>query len=410
MAKAKGKNAAATDGKVVEIVTRTTERRSGEDSELDINGAGAADDEGGEGDGLDALDDLGDSGARLEIRRTSPAEFAGYIGTYSRDGWTPDRLFEEWGGGKFTIRVRLQNGTLHGMRHTQLAGKPKNKAEPAAAVAPVAQGVDSGMAQVLAAIQASNAAAAAAAQNSTKEQMGMLTSLLTALITKEAPKPAIGPDPLAILEKAATILRPRGESGDTMSAFIKGLDMGRDMGGGGNGEPGMASMFMEGIKTLKQTALLQGQRRPQRRAPPPGTVAAEGPALAPPTNKVEPASDTDKQIAWIKQQAAFLVLQASRKKTPSLYAELFVDNLPSFLPAEQVLEQMQQPGAIEQLGYIHADVLKFPEWFEEFRAKVVEFIAGPLDAAGSAGSAPADPAPPGNVFEHDGANDDGGGG
>lgn len=407
MAKAKGKNAAATDGKVVEIVTRTTERRSGEDSELDINGTGAADDEGGEGDGLDALDDLGDSGARLEIRRTSPAEFAGYIGTYSRDGWTPDRLFEEWGGGKFTIRVRLQNGTLHGMRHTQLAGKPKNKAEPASAVAPVAQGVDSGMAQVLAAIQASNAAAAAAAQNSTKEQMGMLTSLLTALITKEAPKPAIGPDPLAILEKAATILRPRGESGDTMSAFIKGLDMGRDLGGGGNGEPGMASMFMEGIRTLKQTAGLQAGRPRPRRIPPPGTVAAEGPALAPPPNKVEePVSDTMKQLAWIKQQAAFLVLQASRQKTPSLYAELFVDNLPSFLPAAQVLEQMQEPGAIEQLGNIHADVLKFPEWFEEFRAKVVEFIAGPQQAS----AAPTDPAPPGNVFEHDGANDDGGGG
>lgn len=85
-------------------------------------------------------------------------------------------------------------------------------------------------------------------------------------------------------------------------------------------------------------------------------------------------TDQMKQISWIRQQAKFLVLQASRQKSPELYAELFIDNLPEFLPEELVLAQMKDAGAVQKLGMLNGDVLKFAPWFEEFRRAVVEFI------------------------------------
>lgn len=379
MGKRAAKETAAPAGKVVEIVTRTTERRTGDEENLEIPTDPV---EPGEDDVFDGLDDLDGSGVRLEIRRTSPVEFAGYVGTYSRDGWTPDRLMEEWGGGKFTIRVKNGAGQFMGVRHLTLAGKSKNKEAPPAPVAAVAAAPAAGndaLAQALNAINESNKAA----RESTKDQIGLLTTLITSLINKEAPKPPPAPDPLALLEKAANILKPR-DTGDAMTAFIKGIDMGKSFAeGGSGGEPGMASVFMEGIKTIKEAAALapaQQQQRPAQRRiakAPPGTVpAAETTAAPPPPNNTgaQTVSNPMKQMQWLKQQANFLVLQASRNKSSELYAELFLDNLPEFLPVETVHEQMKDPAAIQKLGAIVPNVLKFPQWFEDFRKSVVEFI------------------------------------
>ena len=84
--------------------------------------------------------------------------------------------------------------------------------------------------------------------------------------------------------------------------------------------------------------------------------------------------DTARKIAWIKQQTVVLVYQASRGKSPALYAELFLDNLPPFLPEAEVLEQMQGEGAMQKLAMLNSKVLTFPEWFEEFRKEVVTMI------------------------------------
>lgn len=408
MGKRAAKAAAEQAGKVVEIVTRTTERRTGDEENLEIPVDPV---EPGEDDVFDGLDDLGDSGARLEIRRTSPAEFAGYVGTYSREGWTPDRLMEEWGGGKFTIRVKNAAGQFMGVRHLTLAGKSKNK-EAAPVAAPVAAAPaassDSHLAQVLTAINESNKAA----QEANKGQISLLTTLVTTLINKEAPRPPPAPDPLAMLEKAANILKPR-DSGDAMAAFIKGLDMGKSLGDGG-GEPGMGQVFMEGIKTIKEAAAVsasaQQQPRPAQRRianPPPGSVPAQETPAAPPPNNPEkpPMTDGMKQIQWIRQQAKFLVLQASRNKSSELYAELFLDNLPDFLPIATVLEQMKDPGAVQKLGMLNADVLRFQPWFEDFRKAVVEFIEQPDEDDDDDATA----APAGTVIEGE-VDTSGGGG
>jgi hypothetical protein len=400
MAKRAAKAAAESAGKVVEIVTRTTERRTGDEetTELPVDNG-----EPGDEDLLAALDDLGDSGARLEIRRTSPAEFAGYVGTYSRDGWTPDRLMEEWGGGKFTIRVRNSDGSFLGQRHVQIAGKSKNKeAPPTPALTVAAAPATDAMAQVLAAIQASNAAA----QEANKGQINLLTTLVTSLINKEPPKAPPAPDPLAMLEKAANILKPRGgDEAGAMAAFIKGIDMGKSLAEGG-GDTSMASVFMEGIKTIKEVGTISqtNQQRPAApriAAPAPGTIAA-APAAAPQTpNKSEEPVLTDqvRQIQWIKQQAAFLVIQAQREKNPELYAELFLDNLPSFLPESVVHEQMKDAAAVQKLGMIYPKVLQFQAWFEEFRAALVAQIEAPPDEA--------DETPPGGELVDDTGPDSG---
>lgn len=81
-------------------------------------------------------------------------------------------------------------------------------------------------------------------------------------------------------------------------------------------------------------------------------------------------------IQWMKQQTVMLCHQASKGKEPALYAELFLDNLPPGLTPETILAQLEAPDAITKLSQLNANVLKFPEWFEQFRQECIELLTG----------------------------------
>lgn len=371
MARTAAKTSDATKGKTVETVTRTREVVEEPAAELDISGelAGAED-----SDPLAKLDEIGvDGSAKYRVHRTSPSGFDGYIGTYTRDELSPDRIFEEWGGGRFRITVVDGKGAIRGNAILMVAGKPKHKSEPASAPQPVAQQGAGELAGVLSAIQASNVAA----REAQGAQITLLTTLLTSLINKEAPKQPPPPDPLAMLEKAANILKPRGDSGaDAVKMLLQGMEIANKFGGGGH-EPGMADVFLEGFKTIKEAVdKVPNAHRPrsaQRRiAAPPGAVpAAEVAAPAPPA---EPVTDAMRQDRWIKQQVEFLVVQASRQKDPELYAELFLDNLPAFLAEEEAQRRMSDEGELRKMAEAVPAVMNYLPWFEKFREAVLGFI------------------------------------
>lgn len=397
MAKTPAKTPAAPTGKTVETVTRTREVVEDPPAELDISGGG---DELDAVDPLAKLDEIGvDGGAKYRVHRTSPTGFDGYIGTYTREELEPDAIFAEWGGGRFRITVVDAAGKVRGNAILMIAGKPKHKADPAqspTAMTP-APGLGSEMARVLEGIQASQVAA----QKATDTQMAMLTTLLTSLINKEPPKAPPAPDPLAMLEKAAAILKPREDSGGkAVEMLLKGMELAKGFGGGDH-EPGMADVFLEGFRTIKDAAKLAPnahQPRPaQRRIAQPPAASAAAPDAPPP----EPPTEAQKQDAWIAQQVKFLTVQASRNKDPELYAELFLDNLPAFLSEEEAQRRMSDEGELRKLAEAVPAVMNYLPWFEKFREAVLTFIAqGARQAA----------EPGGVVVDHDAAGDDNAGG
>lgn len=392
MAKTPAKTPAAPSGKTVETVTRTREVVEDPRAEIGLDGGG---DELDAVDPLAKLDEIGvDGGAKYRVHRTSPTGFDGYIGTYTREELEPDAIFAEWGGGRFRITVVDAAGKVRGNAILMIAGRPKHKADPAqspTAMTPAA-GLGSEMARVLEGIQASQAAA----QKATGDQIGLLTTLITSLINREPPKAPPAPDQFALIEKLAPILKPQDNSGKAVEMLLQGIELANRFGGGGH-EPGMADVFLEGFRTIKDAAKLAPnahQPRPAQRriAPQPQGVAA-APGEAPPA--ATPPTEAQKQDRWIKQQVEFLVVQASRAKDPELYAELFLDNLPPFLPEAEAKRRMSDEAELTKLAEAVPAVMNYLPWFEKFRDAVLAFID-----QGARQSA--DP----GVIDHDAAGDD----
>lgn len=388
MGKAKGKAAAVAGGKTVRVVTETVEERAEEPGgELELDEL-PGDDDAEDADALAELEALAGSGARYEIRRTAPAPFTGYVGTYSRDIFTPDLLQQEWGGGNFTLRVKNSKGEYVGSRQIQLAGEPHHKKEatPAAPVAANNPGGEGQLAAVLNAINASNEAARKAGEG----QIALLTTLVTSLINREPPK---SPDPLAMIGALKDVLKPdKGtDTAEVMKMFREGLALGKDL-AGDSGDTSMLDVANKGLDMIGSLASQQAAHAPaaQRRAlprpvAPAGTVPAiEAPAPvvaqpttpnnAPPPAQEKPVTGLMQKLNWIRQQTAMLCRLAHAGKDPELYAEVFLDNLPPYITEQEIRGQMSAPDAIAKLSQLNGNVAKYAAWFEEFRAAVVELI------------------------------------
>lgn len=378
MGKKTEKDGGGATGKIVETTTRTREVLPDTGGELELEPTAEMD---ADDDALGKLYELEPgAGARYEVRRTSPSEFAGYVGTYSKEELTPENIAADWGGGRFNVRVRNARGQMLGSAPLVIAGKPKHKADPVqlpatVTPAPAAPPVDT-------------AGIVTAVTNSMKPTIDMLSRLVEALITKPAaPPPPAGPDILTVLEKAKTIFG-KGEDGGGMKALIQGIELGQKLAGdGGGSESNMADVFLEGFKTIKTAAAASASaaaRQPARIAAPQAATATPGvtpaPVAAPP-----PPTTEQRQGQWLKAQIAFLLKQAKAGKNASLYAELFADQLPPYLPAEVVVTHMDDEGAVEQLALLVPEIAEHATWFEEFRKEALKFLPGA--AGGDAGGA-----------------------
>lgn len=387
------------------VVTTVEERVEDVDSggELDLSEAPPDEDQ----DALSALSDLaGGSEAKCEIRRTSPAEYAGYCCSYSLSELSLDRLQAEWGGGKFSVRVRTAKGEFKGSVNIQIAGKPKHRDDVAAVVSPAPAAPVVDVAGIATAINAAN-----------QGQIAMLTELVKGLIARPEVKPEKGPDVLEIVTALAPILKPSQSEGgvaESMKLFREGLSMGRELAGDGGGEGDtFTNLALKGMDMVTKVAAVQPQRQVQRRpqaqparlaAPlaenPPGTVAATD---APAKQELPPML---KLLNWLKQQTQLLVHQAKRKKNPGLYAELFLDNLPDGITLEQMYEKLAAESWLQDLADVtgNAEVLQHAAWFTEFRKEVLESLTPDDDEANAGAIDVANYEPPegGEVIEHGG--------
>jgi hypothetical protein len=103
-----------------------------------------------------------------------------------------------------------------------------------------------------------------------------------------------------------------------------------------------------------------------------------------------------KLVTYLQHQVRYLTSKARAKSSPSLYAEVLLDNLPEGVEFPQVLELLKRPGALDQLlGMLPAEdrIAAQAEraWFEELLTELAGFIEAQI--AGTA--APAAAAAPG---------------
>lgn len=340
-------------------------------------------------DAMDKLHELsgGNSAARYEIRRTLPAMEAGYCGTLTHEEMTMERIAEEWGAGSYTVRVRLPGGKFAGSTGVQIAPLPKSKQPPPVASQHAAP--SNGMGEMIAAMQ-----------RNTDSQISMLSTLVKSLIERPLPTPPTPPPPpdtLAILATAKQLFAKNDSSGD-LTMFMKGLEFGKELGGDGGTDFG--TLLSKGIDGLKDLSAMNPapQPQPQRRArpalAPPGTVPAREPAAEAAPIVQAGAPPMLQLLQWLKQQTVMLCHQASKGKDPGLYAELFLDNLPDGLTPETILAQLEAPDAIQKLAKLNANVLNFPEWFEQFRQEcIAELTGGDDDETDDDGAGPIEAAP-----------------
>lgn len=321
----------------------------------------------------------GESLAKFEVRRVMPSANAGYVGTLGDEELTMERLADEYGPGTYTIRVRLPGGKFAGSDRVQIAELPKHRQPPPQAAAPVVSAAPAGDSSIGMMMQAM--------QRSTEAQVNMLSGMVKSLIERPLPTPPAPPPPpdtIQILTLASKLFDRGDKGGGSFDQFMKGVEFGKEIGGGG--ETDMGDLLLKGMEGLKDLSAANPPQ-PRRRLPAPGTVPAiEGPAAAPVAQQqAAPRApgvtmNPVQLLGWLNKQVQHLLVQASRRKSPELYAEVFLDNLPPGLDDESLLARLKAPDAIDQLAKLDKRVLSFRTWFEEFRDECVRMIEeGPDD-------------------------------
>ena len=311
-------------------------------------------------------------GLRYRVSKVSgkPGEAAGYCATYDAGDLSLDAIREQFGGGKYRIRVVDMAGQYKGNATVDIVGLPKIAA-PSAPAAPPPQDYN-GIASIIEALKKGQPAPDG--NNATMTLMlGMIENqgkMFQAMMTANK-----GPSVAEIL----AIVNAQGGGGNSKSSvdlLLEGVKLARELGGGGGGEDSMTSVAKEGLGILGQLIEQRGAPAAQHsapRLPPP----AAGAVAAAPVAVIQPEGGNVgilEKINWLKRQTAGLVLQASRDKDPELYAEVMLDNLPPFISPQEILQRLSAADAVDQLAALNSDVLQHREWFDDFRQEVVRML------------------------------------
>ena len=333
------------------------------------------------------------SGNKWVVKCIAPIAQQGHCCEVAAGELSLARIAEEYGAGKYEFRLLDPRGVYVTQRTITLRASNKASNQPAPISAPVSP-LNDPIVQLLLA--------------QSKEQVAMLTNVLQTAFQR--PQPAVA-DPLDMLVKMKEFFQP--SKGPTeMETFLRGLEFGKDLQGGG-GETNWLDLISQGVKHVgpllaassRDTGQAVASQTPIRTLPSRAVESTRQQAPASASNNssdnrnvnVETRPESEgapmlKLLNWMRIQVNGLVYQASRGKSPELYAEVFLDNLPDYVPIDEMLKRLQDDNAVTQLAQLNKDVLTFKPWFEEFRAAVLKMMQQPDDQESSQESA-IDPAP-----------------
>ena len=358
--------------------------------ELLIRGPAEAD-EPDEDDALSELRGLGVDGEyKFTVSRVArkPGEQSGYCATYQAGDLSLDAIRDQFGGGKYKVRVTDSGGRYVANRTLEIMDVPKRDAPAAAPAQPfvMPQGPDmQGIAALLSAVKP-GADASTTIMPLILAMMESQGKMFAAMMNRPQPE-AMKPMELIALLKATQ----NDKASDPVELLMRGLELGKSLGGGGEDTSfmGVAKTGLEALMPLIQQQATQPAAvpAPVRRAlpapvPVPAQLPNSSPAMVPIPNAVQeaaPAQETGdvnilRKLQWLRGQTAALIVQASRNKDPALYAEVFLDNLPPGIEPTEIFERFNAPDAVAQLAQVDARVNQFAPWFEQFRQEVLGLL------------------------------------
>jgi hypothetical protein len=312
-------------------------------------------------DEWDALDDA--EGLKFTVHKlpSRAGEREAYCMTYSATDLSLDTIRETFGGGTFRITARNTQNQYQGSKRVSIIDLPKPP-------------VPGGQGEYLRAGERSNVESMALVMKMMENQSNLLTSLLT----RPPPAPVAGPTALELVQLIKAMER---KETDPVTTLLKGLELGKSLGGGG--ETNFLDVAMQGLSAV--APMIQAQAAKPKVAQPPAPAALNAPAAAP--APVEPQKTEGEMLLlqklnFLRVVTAQLVERASHGKRedgefvkdPDLYAEVFLDNLPEFISLDEIIERMKAPDALEQLAQINPAVKAHAEWFTAFRQAVLDSV------------------------------------
>jgi hypothetical protein len=109
---------------------------------------------------------------------------------------------------------------------------------------------------------------------------------------------------------------------------------------------------------------------------PPANLAPNPPPQIPATvaSKTEPQDMNLLLLSWFKEQLNGLIYQASLNKSPELYAEVVLDNMPAGVDPAKLKEYLSRDDWWQLLSSFAPGVQPYPAWFAEARTFLIEGI------------------------------------
>lgn len=157
-----------------------------------------------------------------------------------------------------------------------------------------------------------------------------------------------------------------------IDVLMKGMEIGRDSGGGGGGE----TNFLDIVKTALTSPLLLSAATQAVRPPATNPVSFPAPQIPGKTNanpvKITQPVETNKMNPIIQKNLNMLVTKAENDADPILYAEFILDNVPESMVRDFILRD----NLIEELNKINPKVEQHKEWFLQLRNHIQAVLTG----------------------------------
>ncbi len=312
---------------------------------------------------------------RWQIIRVSNPN-SGYCFELSTAELSLDRIAKDAGPGKYQVRGIRQDGTYYKSRTVTVA-VPLKSASTALTVQPPP------------------------AQDNTLliAMMNANTAIVTAALAKpEAAFPWTALLPVAplMLKELRDFFRKENQDDLAMERVLKLVTVAEKLRGkDANDKTSWSDIIRDGLSGVSQMVAARGQPNgqgtqpiavrqpaPAHQALPSGTPAdisepVRSAAAVETPEAVEPTAEMLGQ-QWLQGKLEQLIAAAAANRNPQLQGELFVDELPVYIPETIVLQMLKADNWFEQLTSFDNRAQNYPAWFTELR----ESIIGTLDPDG----------------------------
>ncbi len=324
-----------------------------------------------------ALSEVGDGGqVSCQLIKISPKESAGACTTYASGEVNIDRIREEFGAGVYKIFFRSPQGRIITRKQLSIVAKVTPPATPA---------------NELARLLEQREGASNNAQNTFLMMMKMMelsSQQMIAAITRPVPAapptpPPFGPtEMVAMMTGLASIMKPSRESESPMDALLKGVKLANEL-RGNEGETDWLTLANKGLDVVGPLLSGGAPAAVSAQAPTPPTRVQVTQLPKPIETPVTPAApmyqgetpqenDGYARLVWFRGQLMRLVDKARADKDPALYADLFLDELPSFVSVTDVEAALLDEQWMQRVTAINPACAEIEEWLREFRAVIAE--------------------------------------